>query len=203
MSSTASLTVQEPPFPVPFVDTSTGLINPIWQLWLINFFNSQNGQNGAFAPVASPALTGKPTAPTAAPLTNNTQIATTQYADKAVAVETGRATAAEGSLGATIIAKVAVETARAEAAEALLAPQASPTFTGVLTAPVAELTGPTPTGAGTALGLGNTTGFGNGASGAVTVLAQGTGTGPATPGTVVNFLEIDLGGVKWWAPLCQ
>lgn len=37
------------------------------------------------APLASPALTGTPTAPTATPGTNNTQIATTAYADAAAA----------------------------------------------------------------------------------------------------------------------
>ena len=37
------------------------------------------------APLASPALTGTPTAPTAAAGTNNTQVATTAYADAAVA----------------------------------------------------------------------------------------------------------------------
>jgi Glycosyl hydrolase family 26 len=47
------------------------------------------------APKASPALTGTPTAPTAAPLTDDTQVATTGYADAAVAVETTRALAAE------------------------------------------------------------------------------------------------------------
>lgn len=39
----------------------------------------------AKAPLASPALTGTPTAPTATPGTNSTQIATTAYADAAVA----------------------------------------------------------------------------------------------------------------------
>jgi len=67
------------------------------------------------ASTASPALTGTPTAPTAAPLTDNTQIATTGYTDAAVAVETSRA----------------------ETAEALLAPKASPALTGVPTAPTA------------------------------------------------------------------
>lgn len=65
------------------------------------------------APLASPSLTGIPTAPTAAPGTNDTQIATTAYADAAVLVET----------------------TRAEATEALLAPIASPTFTGTVTQP--------------------------------------------------------------------
>lgn len=61
------------------------------------------------------ALTGAPTAATAAPGTNNTQLATTAYADTAVAVEA----------------------TRAGAAEALLAPIASPTFTGTPAAPTA------------------------------------------------------------------
>lgn len=67
----------------------------------------------AKAPLASPALTGTPTAPTQSALTNNTDIATTAYADLAVGVETSRA----------------------ETAEALLAPKASPTFTGTVTVP--------------------------------------------------------------------
>lgn len=67
------------------------------------------------APLASPALTGVPTAPTAAALTNTTQLATTAFDTAAVAVETSRATTAE----------------------ALKAPLASPTFTGVPAAPTA------------------------------------------------------------------
>jgi hypothetical protein len=69
------------------------------------------------APLASPAFTGTPTAPTAAPGTNTTQIATTAFDTAAVAVETARATTAE----------------------ALLAPKASPTFTGVVTQPNATV----------------------------------------------------------------
>ena len=64
---------------------------------------------------ASVSLTGTPLAPTATPLTDTTQIATTAYADLAVGVET----------------------TRAEAAEALKAPLASPTFTGTPLAPTA------------------------------------------------------------------
>lgn len=71
------------------------------------------------APKASPALTGTPTAPTAAALTDDTQLATTAYADAAVAVETGRAGTAEG----------------------LLAPKASPVFTGTVTVPDATTSG--------------------------------------------------------------
>jgi parallel beta-helix repeat protein len=51
-----------------------------------------------FAPLASPALTGTPTAPTAAALTSTTQVATTAFTTAAVAVETTRAEAAEALL---------------------------------------------------------------------------------------------------------
>jgi hypothetical protein len=56
------------------------------------------GQLAAYAPLASPALTGTPTAPTKAALTNNTDLATTAYTDLAVGVETARAEAAEALL---------------------------------------------------------------------------------------------------------
>lgn len=68
-----------------------------------------------WAKLDSPGFTGTPTAPTATALTDNTQVATTAYADSAVAVEKSRA----------------------EAAEALLAPLASPALTGTPTAPTA------------------------------------------------------------------
>jgi hypothetical protein len=65
------------------------------------------------APLASPAFTGSPTAPTRLPLTASTGIATTAYTDSAVGVEAARATTAEG----------------------LKAPLASPAFTGTPVAP--------------------------------------------------------------------
>lgn len=89
--------------------------------------------NTDYAPPVSPVLTGVPVAPTAAALNNSTQIATTAYADGAVSTEKSRALAAEGSNAAAVTA----ETARALSAEALLAPLASPAFTGVPTAPTA------------------------------------------------------------------
>lgn len=62
----------------------------------------------------------------------------------------------------------------------------------------------TPTGAGGRLGLGNTAGFGNGAAGtAVTTTTKSTGSGPTTAQTVVNYLQIDIGGTKYWVPLMQ
>jgi hypothetical protein len=81
-------------------------------------FNFESVTDAALkAPLASPHLTGTPTAPTATPLTNSTQLSTTAYADLAVAVEK----------------------ARALAAELLLAPLASPALTGTPTAPTASV----------------------------------------------------------------
>ena len=119
------------------------------------------------APLASPALTGTPTAPTAAALTNTTALSTTAYADAAVAVEKSRALAAEAlkaplaspaltgtptaptasaltnttQLASTAYtdAAVAVEASRATAAEALKAPLASPAFTGAPTLPTGAI----------------------------------------------------------------
>jgi hypothetical protein len=54
----------------------------------------------ANAPLASPAFTGTPTAPTQAPLNNSTRVATTAYADLAVGVEKTRALAAEAAIAA-------------------------------------------------------------------------------------------------------
>lgn len=48
-----------------------------------------------------------------------------------------------------------------------------------------------------------TLGVGNGASAAVNALAKGTGSGPETPNTVVQFLSISVGGVTYWIPLVQ
>lgn len=65
--------------------------------------------------IAGPTITGIPIAPTAAPGTNTTQLATTAFDTAAVLVETNRATTAE----------------------ALLAPKASPALTGTPTTPTA------------------------------------------------------------------
>jgi hypothetical protein len=68
---------------------------------------------GLLAPKASPALTGTPTAPTAAALTSSTALATTAYADTAVGVEK----------------------TRAQIAEALALPLTGGTMTGAITLP--------------------------------------------------------------------
>ena len=72
-----------------------------------------------FAPIASPAFNGVPTAPTAPSGTSSLQIATTGFAMRAVGEETSRA----------------------QAAEALLAPLAGPSFSGNVSAPALTLTG--------------------------------------------------------------
>ena len=48
------------------------------------FTPAEHNHDGVYAPLASPALTGTPTAPTATAGTNSTQIATTAYVDGAV-----------------------------------------------------------------------------------------------------------------------
>jgi len=48
-----------------------------------------------------------------------------------------------------------------------------------------------------------TLGFGNGASAAVDAPAKGTGSGPATPGTIVQWLSINVAGTTYWIPLAQ
>ena len=106
------------------------------------------------APLASPALTGTPTAPTKTPGTNNTDIATTAYSDLGVGVETTRATAAE----------------------VLLAPKASPALTGTPTTPTATVGTNTTQIASTAFVLANA------GSGAVSSVFGRTGTVTATSG---------------------
>jgi hypothetical protein len=67
-----------------------------------------------------------------------------------------------------------------------------------------SVSGATPTMSGSTVGFGNTTGFGNGAAGtSVTTTTKNTRTGPATPQTVVKYIEIDIGGTKYWIPLMQ
>lgn len=86
------------------------------------------------APLASPALTGSPTAPTQAALDNSTKLATTAYTDAAVSVEASARSSAD----------------------ALKAPLASPTFTGTPAAPTAAVDTNTTQVATTAFVLGQT-----------------------------------------------
>lgn len=104
-SATADLSVAVGTVSVSVAVTTSGVY-----LTGVESFNGRSGvvvpQSGDYtasevtgaAPLASPALTGTPTAPTASALTDSTQVATTAYADTAVGVETARAEAAEAAL---------------------------------------------------------------------------------------------------------
>ncbi len=89
------------------------------------------------APLASPALTGVPTAPTAAVATNTTQLATTAFVVAEIA--------ASGGAGLVIDSIADADTTHAPSrnavfdALALKAPLASPTFTGVPAGPTASV----------------------------------------------------------------
>lgn len=80
--------------------------------------------------LASPAFTGAPTAPTAAPATNNTQIATTAYVTAAILADTTGVTSFNTRTGA-------VSLLLADITGAGGAPLASPSFTGVPLGPTA------------------------------------------------------------------
>lgn len=101
------------------------------------------GVGGALT--ASPAFTGTPTAPTASPGTNTTQLATTAFV---TASEAGLAPLASPALTGTPTAPTAspgtnttqiASTAFTAAAVSGLAPLASPAFTGTPTVPTATL----------------------------------------------------------------
>ena len=91
-------------------------------------------QINAKAPLASPALTGVPTAPTAVAGTNTTQVATTAYADAAVAALVASAPAALNTLNelATALGNDASFSTTITNSLATKAPLASPTFTGTV-----------------------------------------------------------------------
>jgi hypothetical protein len=94
-----------------------------------------------YATSASPTLTGVPTAPTAAPGTNNTQIATTAYTDSAIATLIGDAGAALNTLGELADALNDDSSFGTSVATSLSfkAPLQSPTFTDVPAAPTAAV----------------------------------------------------------------
>jgi hypothetical protein len=89
------------------------------------------------APLASPALTGTPTAPTAAAGTNSTQLATTAYADAAVAALVDGAPALLNTLNelAAAISDDANFATTLTTSVGLKANIDSPTFTGTVTLP--------------------------------------------------------------------
>jgi hypothetical protein len=82
------------------------------------------------APLASPALTGSPTAPTQSSSDSTTKLATDAFVQTV-------ATAAQTAAESFATSAVAAETSRAETAEGLLAPKANPALTGTPVAPTA------------------------------------------------------------------
>lgn len=61
-----------------------------------------------------------------------------------------------------------------------------------------------PITSGDTVQIGNTVGRGNGTTGvALTTTAQGTGTGPTAPQTIVAHLKVNLGNQTFWLPLVQ
>ena len=89
----------------------------------------------AKAPLASPALTGVPTAPTAAAGTNTTQVATTEFVGTAVADLVASAPSALNTLNelATALGNDASFSTTVTNSLASKAPTDSPTFTGAVT----------------------------------------------------------------------
>ena len=107
------------------------------------------GGTEGFAPLASPALTGTPTAPTADQSVNNTQLATTAFVKTAVGAAGSGLTQAD--VRATPLTGLASNTGELAATDTILqafgkamgrinqrAPLASPAFTGFPTAPTPE-----------------------------------------------------------------
>jgi hypothetical protein len=95
------------------------------------------GGPGSFAALASPALTGTPTAPTASTNTNTTQLATTAFV-----LGQGNSTAGTIAMNGTQAAGSSNLYARADhvhPSDTTRAPLASPTFTGVPAAPTATV----------------------------------------------------------------
>ena len=96
-----------------------------------------SGVSGTYAPIASPAFTGVPTAPTPAANTNTTQVATTAYVQTELTDLIGGAPGALDTLNelAAALANDASYSTTITTALATKAPLASPALTGVPTAP--------------------------------------------------------------------
>ena len=152
-----------------------------------------------YALLASPALTGIPTAPTAAAATNTTQIATTAFVTGAVTDLIGGAPGALNTLNelAEAIGDDASYAAGITTALGLKAPLASPTFTGTVTIPTgASITAPTGLVKGD-VGLGNVDNTSNATERAATAtLTNKTLTSPIinTPTGIVKG-DVGLGNV--------
>lgn len=120
------------------VDASTGAA--VWSKTTVGTIAEVSGLQAALdlkAPLASPALTGTPTVPTAAAGTNTTQAASTAFVTAAQAA--GLATAAPLVDGTAAVGTSALMARQdhVHPTDTTRAPLASPTFTGTPTAPTA------------------------------------------------------------------
>jgi len=130
---------------------------------------------GTFAPLASPALTGAPTAPTAAADTNTTQVASTAFV-------VGQASSASPSMNGVATVGSSLKFARGDhihPTDTSRAPVASPALTGTPTAPTAA--------ADTSTTQLATTAFVTGQAASTTPNMDGT----AAVGTSVKFARAD------------
>jgi hypothetical protein len=110
--------------------------------YLTSITSNAQGQIDLKAPLASPSLSGVPTAPTAAPGTTTTQIATTEYVHFEINDLLNGAPAALDTLNelAAAINDDANFAGTVTAALGLKAPLASPTFTGTVILPNSTIT---------------------------------------------------------------
>lgn len=102
-----------------------------------NFATTMTNSLAAKAPLASPALTGTPTAPTAAASTNTTQLATTAFVQQEIAGDLATATPLMAGAGAVGTATKLAREDHRHPTDTTRAPLASPVFTGTPAAPTA------------------------------------------------------------------
>ena len=142
VTTTGSQTLTNKTLTSPVVNTPTGIVKGDVGLGNVNntadtakpVSTAQQTALDLKANLASPALTGTPTAPTASASTNTTQVATTAFVRAEVAALVNSAGATLDTLGeiATALGNDENLSATLTASIGLKAPLASPTFTGTV-----------------------------------------------------------------------
>lgn len=123
---------------LPIVDTSATTTKKVSTADLAEYVSTSSAISNLLspkAPLASPALTGTPTAPTAAADTNTTQIATTAY----VVGQVGTATPLMNNTAAVGTSLKYSRQDHVHPSDTTRAPLASPALTGTPTAPTAAV----------------------------------------------------------------
>jgi hypothetical protein len=128
-----------------WVNANVPIISALEDIGDVSFTSLSSGEairyDGAnwvnYDPLASPALTGTPTAPTAATTTNTTQLATTAFVQQELSALVDSAPATLDTLNelAAALGDDANFSTTVTNSLALKAPLASPTFTGTVTLP--------------------------------------------------------------------